>query len=133
MNNIELASYTDDNTPHAIGNNIQELIVKLQNASKTLFQWFSNNQMKANPDKCNFICSNSKKVSSVVENKEINNSSHERLLGVKTDPKFSFNTHIDDTCKKAGLKLNPLLRITPHLGFKKKKLLINSFFMSQFN
>ena len=41
MNNIELANYADDNTPYAVGNNIKELIVKLQNASKTLFQWFS--------------------------------------------------------------------------------------------
>ena len=39
MNNTELASYADDNTPYAVGNNIEELIVKLQNASKTLFAW----------------------------------------------------------------------------------------------
>ena len=38
MNNIELASYADDNTSYAVGNNTEELIVKLQNASKTLFQ-----------------------------------------------------------------------------------------------
>ena len=61
MNNFDIASYADDNTPYAVGNNIQELIVKLQNASKTLFQWFSDNQMKSNSDKCNFICSTSKK------------------------------------------------------------------------
>ena len=47
MNNTELASYADDNTPNAVGNNIEELIVKLQNASKRLFQWFSDNQMKS--------------------------------------------------------------------------------------
>ena len=57
--------------------------------------------MKSNPDKCNFICRTSKKVSLVVENKEINNSTQERLLGVKTDSKLSFNTHIDDICKKS--------------------------------
>ena len=50
MNNFELASYSDDNRPYAVGNNIEELIVKLQNASKTLFQWFSDNQMKSNPE-----------------------------------------------------------------------------------
>ena len=76
--------------------------------------------MKSNPDKCNFICSTSKKVSIVVEYKEINNSVYERLLGVKIE-------------KKVSLKLNALSRITPHLDFKKKKLLMNSFFMSQFN
>ena len=37
MNNIELASYAYDNTPYVVGNNIEELIVRLQNASKTLF------------------------------------------------------------------------------------------------
>ena len=55
--------------------------------------------MKSDPDKCNFICSTSKKVSLIAENKEINNSTHERLLGVKIDSKLSFNTHIDDICK----------------------------------
>ena len=125
MNNIKLASYTDDNTPYAVGNNIEELIVKLQNASKTLLQRFSDNQMKSNPDKCNFICSTIKKVRLIVENKEINNSTHERLLGVEVDSRLSFNTHIDNICKKPNLKLNTLSRITPHLDFKKKTLLIN--------
>ena len=82
MNNFELASCADDNTSYAIGNSS-----KLQNASKTLFQWFSDNQMKSNPDKCNFISSTSKRVSLIVENKEINNSTHERLLGVTMDSK----------------------------------------------
>ena len=47
MNNTESASYANDNMLYAIWNNIEELIVKLQNPSKTLFQWFSNNQMKS--------------------------------------------------------------------------------------
>ena len=89
--------------------------------------------MKSDPDKCNFICSTSKKVSLIAENKEINNSTHERLLGVKIDSKLSFDTHIDKICKKASVKLNALPRISPLLDFKKKKLLINSFFISQFN
>ena len=54
MNNTELASYVDDNMSYAVRNNIDELVVKLQNASKTQFQWFSDNQMKSNPDKGNF-------------------------------------------------------------------------------
>ena len=133
MNNTELASYADENTPSAVGSNIEELIVKLQNASKILFQWFNDNQMKSNPNKCNFMCSTSKKVSLIVENKEINISTHDRLLRVKIDLKLSFNNHIENISKKASLKLNALSRITPHLDFKKKKLLRNSFFISQYN
>ena len=71
-------------------------------------------------------------MSLVNEKKEMNNSTHEKLLGVKIDSKLSFNTHVDDICKKAGLKLNTSSRITPHLNFKKNKSLINIFFMSHF-
>ena len=46
MNNTELASYACDNTSYSVGNNIEELIVKQQNPSQTLFQWFNGNQMK---------------------------------------------------------------------------------------
>ena len=89
--------------------------------------------MKSDEDKYNFLCSTSKKVGLIVENKEINNSTHERFLGVTINSNLSFKTRINDICKKASLKLNALSRITPHLDFKKKKLLINCFFMSQFN
>ena len=44
--------------------------------------------MKANPEKCHFICSTSKNVSLIAENKEINNSTHEKLFGVKIDSKL---------------------------------------------
>ena len=37
MNDIDFASYADDNTPFIIGEDIGDVIIKLQNASKTLF------------------------------------------------------------------------------------------------
>ena len=61
MNNIEFASYADDNTPFFASGDLSDVIMKLQNASKTLFEWFKGNQMKANPDKCHFISSSSAK------------------------------------------------------------------------
>ena len=47
-------------------------------------------------------------MSLIVENKEIKKSTHERFLGIKIDSKLFLYTHIDDICKKAGLKLNAL-------------------------
>ena len=44
MENIGIASYTDDNTPYTTGNSMEEVIQKLENAAKTLFQWFSDNK-----------------------------------------------------------------------------------------
>ena len=43
MNNVEFASYADDNTPIFVGKDLDDVISKLQNASKTLFQWFNDN------------------------------------------------------------------------------------------
>ena len=46
----EFASYADDNTPYVVKNNIRSIIRSLGNTSVELFEWFSGNQMKANPD-----------------------------------------------------------------------------------
>ena len=57
------ASYADDNTPNNTGNSIEEVIQKLENLAKMPFQWFSDNQMKANPDKSHFLCRSNSEVS----------------------------------------------------------------------
>ena len=125
MNDTDFVSYVGDNTPYVVGNNIEDVIIKLQNASLTLFQWFYNNQMKANPDKCHFICSTDDKVNITVENQKMCNSLCEKLLGGRFDSKLIFDAQINDICKKAGLKLKALARITPYMDLKKKRLLLN--------
>ena len=71
MENIDIASYADDNTPYTTGNSMEEVIQKLENAAKTLFQWFSDNQMKANPNKCHFLCNSNSEVSLTIETQKI--------------------------------------------------------------
>ena len=89
--------------------------------------------MKANPDKCHFICSSSVKTSIMIENEQIRNSSCEKLLGVFFDSKLTFQSHIDNICKKASQKLNARSKITPHMSFNKKRSAVNAFFIAQFN
>ena len=113
MENIDIASYADDNTPYTTGNSIEEVIQKLENVAKTLFQWFSDDQMKANPDKCHFLCNSNSEVSLTIEKQKIKNSKFEKLLGIKLDSNLNFNSHIHDICQKAGQKLNAISRITP--------------------
>ena len=55
MENTDIASYAGDNTPYNTGNSIEKVIQKLEIISKTLFQWFSDNQMKVNSDKCHIF------------------------------------------------------------------------------
>ena len=119
MNDVDFASYADDNTSFFVANDLDEVIYKLQNASKSLFQWFADNQMKANPDKCHFICSANVKTSIMIENEQIENSNCEKLLGVFFDSRLTFQTHINNICKKASQKLNAVSRITPYMDFDK--------------
>ena len=51
MGDIGFESYADDNTPYTTENDMEDVIFKLQNSSKILFQWFVDSKMKANPDK----------------------------------------------------------------------------------
>ena len=55
MDDIDLASYANDNTPYTIGKDMEDVIFKFQNSSKIPFQWLMDNQMKANAEKCHFI------------------------------------------------------------------------------
>ena len=57
VQNVDFASYADDNTIYDAGDNIDEVIFSLQESSKKLFKWFADNQMKANEDKCHLIVS----------------------------------------------------------------------------
>ena len=57
INNIDFASYGDDNTPYTTDESAVKVIYKLEIEAKSLFTWFSDNQMKANPDKCHLLIS----------------------------------------------------------------------------
>ena len=89
--------------------------------------------MKANPDKCHFICSTEDKINIIVDNQKTCNSPCEKLLGVRFHSKHTSDAHIKNICKNAGLKVNALARITPDMDFNKKILLLNAFFTSRFN
>ena len=70
-----------------------------------LFQWFSDNQMKANLDKYHFLCRTNSEASLSIENQKIKNRKFEKLLGIKLDSNLNFNSHIYDICQIAGQKL----------------------------
>ena len=133
FNDIEFASYADDTTPYVIGNDSKEVLTKLQNMSEKVFTWFDNNAMKANDDKCHLLLSDNEILSTQIGNSVIKSSTHRRLLGVIIDNKLKFDLHVSKLCAKASQKLNALARMTSFMNFNKKKLLMNSFVISQFN
>ena len=63
----------------------------------------------------------------------IENSDCEKVLRVKTDNKLTFDCHVSDMYKKANRKINALARTAPFINTNKRRILMNSFFRSQFN
>ena len=57
MKETSFASYADDNTLYVTAENLDEVIKSLEEDSIKFFQWFSDNQMKANHDKCHLLVS----------------------------------------------------------------------------
>ena len=56
-----------------------------------------------------------------------------KKIGIKTDSKLNFNTHVDEICKKAGQKLNALSRAAAYRDLSKRRILLNAFLISQFS
>ena len=57
LKDVDIASFTDDDTPFTSANNTDDLIDSLEKASSSLFKWFKDNLFKCNPDKCHLLVS----------------------------------------------------------------------------
>ena len=94
IDDCDIASCADDNTPYASSNNLDALINKLEDSTNYLFQWFRNNHMKANADKRHLLVTGNYEVSANINKFEIESSKKEKLLGISIDTTLSFEHHI---------------------------------------
>ena len=133
LSQTDFTSFADDNTPYVEANNINKVIKTLENDSIWLFQWFSDNQIKANKNDCLLPINNNEKVSMNIDDIKIENTSSEKLLGIIIDSKLNFKQHLEGIIKKFSRKMNVLSRITPYVTLVKPNLLIISIFTSQLN
>ena len=133
IDDCDIASYADDNTPYASSSNLDALINKLEESTNNLFQWFRNNHMKANADKCHLLVTGNYEVSANINEFEIESSKKEKLLGISIDTRLSFEHHITSLCKKSSQQFYALARIDHYVDFEKRRSLMKAFAISQFN
>ena len=126
-------NYADDTTPYVIGKNAEEVVSELKAITQKLFIWFNQNEMKANLNKCHLLLSITDAFNFEISETVIRNSNSRKLLGVTFDNKLKFEKHIITICQRANRKLNALARLTPYRESEKSHMLVNAFFISQFN
>ena len=100
---IDFANYADDTTPYNLKK--EKVVASLgQNAGK-LFQWFYNNFLKVNPEKCYFLTNIQEKMTINIRLEKTLNNSSGKLLEMHIASKLSFDEHVKILCRKASQKL----------------------------
>ena len=130
----EITNYADDNTPFVCCDNISDVISKLEHDSRIFMQWFKNNGLILNEDKCKLLILSKQEVHTEIRlgSETITNSKSEKLLGITIDHKLKFNEHVNNLCKKANQKLHALARISNYMSKDKLRSIMKAFITSQF-
>ena len=121
LNKTQIANYADDNSTHAIENDIMKLLKTLESETCRVMDWFRVNEMKPNQDKCHLLVAdiNHKHYSAnsyiYLENAFLENEESVKLLGIQIDQNLNFEAHITTILKEANKKLHALMRIKKYM------------------
>ena len=117
---------------YTLGNDANAVISTLKQDFWKIFKWFYENFAILNPDEYYFLTLGFQDAQPNFSYDKITvkNVSEEKILGITTDNKLSFKSHLKNNCKKATQKLNALVRITKFTSPLQRKTLLNSFIKS---
>ena len=74
--------------------------------------------------------SNDTEVKFIIGSEQIQAVPSVDILGITIDDQLNFNLHIDNICQKSANQLKALIRLKRFLGNEERKVLINSFVLS---
>ena len=135
----DLFNFADDNNLSAVGPTMDEAKALLINETEAALNWIEANEMIANPEKFHLIFLSPNKQDLInqqfIEIRGISLKSKTKftLLGVDIDNRLTFHSHINNICRKAANQINPLKRLSVHMGQNEKMVLMKSFMLSNFN
>ena len=119
MKTVYFIGYTNDNTSFVVARNMKDVIRSLEEVGENFIAWFSNNQMKLNPDKCHLLLNTKEKTILKIINLHIKNSLCKEFLSINFDYMLNFTKHTEDICQKASRKLNAFARLAPYMTSSK--------------
>ena len=126
-----IASFADDNTLYSAQKNRETAINTIETSSQVLFDWFSDNFMKANSGKSHLLMSGTETTHANVDGSMIKSSQKEILLGINLDSELKFEDHVNFMSKKASQKLYAPARIAPFMDLKQRRNIMKAFVESQ--
>ena len=118
----DICKFADDTTPYTIDMNLENLMEKLERASKSALEWFHFNGMKPNSSKCNLLVCWHKYECMLckIDNTQIIETHLVKCLGVSIESVLKFKHYTETVCKKASQKLNALSRFCAIIPFRKQ-------------
>ena len=99
-----------------------------------MIEWFENNYMKLNQEKCHRLVSgnNYENIWAKIGHAKIWGSPKQKSIGVVIDRDLSFGGYVSSLCRKAGKKLSTLARLSHYMSLNQRRVLMKSFIEAQF-
>ena len=79
---VDIADYADVNTPHSSNINLNKVLHDLEKISNTLFKWFTDNLLKANPEKSHLLTKSTQEIQIDIGEIAISSSKFEKFLDI---------------------------------------------------
>ena len=136
LEETKVCNYADDTTIYACGPKIETVIAHLEYDALKITEWFPNNSMKLNEDKCHLIVFGARggnETTIKIGDACVKESSEENLLGITFDQSFSFKEHVKTLCRKAGQKLHALASVSCYMDTVELQHLMRAFVISHFS
>ena len=111
------------------------VISRLSHDFAIISEWFYENYMVLNADKCHFLTigSNEPFPDFSFNDPAIENVTEQKIHGIEIDNKLNFKSHFKSICKKAYRKLSALSRISKLAILNQRVKIVNSLINSQFS
>ena len=78
------------------------ILEKFEKAIQNMLDWFSDNILKSNVDKCHLIASSKVQVDIQISDTKVTGESRVKLLGIHIDNRLNFDYDVSQLCKKAS-------------------------------
>ena len=112
--------------------NTDVTLEKLEEVGKVLFEWFSNNFLKANADKCHLILSTDDPFSINIDSEIIKSSNIKKLLGINLNNRLGSDIHVANIGNRVSKELHVLARISHNMNIHKRRMTMKAFIPSEF-